>query len=490
MQTVAGIDLGTQHLKVVFYDFDAQRVVAAESSPLALHRNKTGVAEQQASWWTDALYCAFANVDRAIVRSAIAMGVSGQQHGFVPVDASGNVLSAVKLWCDTSTEPECQEIMQAVGGAQACLELSGNRILPGYTASKILHFAKRLIDETCLPMSHIADAAGYGSIRRFNDAFKNTYQRTPRDLRAFRDRGAAKDRNATLTVRLPYRKPFNWISLLEFFAFRAIPGVEMIEGKTYKRTISIGGEHGLMTVCPAGKSDYLSLTLDGIATGNLFEVVQRAREIFDLDAPVDSIAKELKKDSALAAMLKKQRGIRVPGAWDGFELAVRAILGQQISVAAATTLSGRIARRYGEPLASGLNSGEADLRYIFPTAGQLTRARFNDIGLVRSRAATIRSLATAVKRGDIDFDFSQDPDDFCDKLKSIKGIGDWTAQYVAMRVLKNPDAFPTSDLGLLKAIDAPNRVSTTTLSLRAENWRPWRAYAALLLWGSLSGSGG
>ena len=116
--------------------------------------------------------------------------------------------------------------------------------------------------------------------------------------------------------------------------------------------------------------------------------------------------------------------------------------------------------------------------------------RFNDIGLVRSRAATIRSLSAAVSNGDLDFDFAQDPDEFCEKLKSIKGIGDWTAQYVAMRVLKHPDAFPTSDLGLLKAIDAPNRVSSTTLSQRAENWRPWRAYAALLLWGSLSGSGG
>lgn len=353
-----------------------------------------------------------------------------------------------------------------------------------------LHFAKRLIDETRLPMSHIADAAGYGSIRRFNDAFKNTYQRTPRDLRAFRDRGASNDRNAKLTVRLPYRKPFNWNSLLEFFAHRAIPGVEMVAGKFYTRTISIGGEHGLLTVGPARKGDYLSLTLDGIATGNLFEVVQRAREIFDLDAPVDDIAKALRKDKVLAAMLKKQRGIRVPGAWDGFELAVRAILGQQISVAAATTLSGRIARQYGEPLADNLTSDAISLGYIFPTPARLARARFNDVGLVRSRAATIRSLAAAVNRGDLDFDFSQDPEDFCNKLKSIKGIGDWTAQYVAMRVLKNPDAFPTSDLGLLKAIDAPNRVSSTTLSIRSENWRPWRAYAALLLWGSLSGSGG
>ena len=353
-----------------------------------------------------------------------------------------------------------------------------------------LHFAKRLIDETRLPMNHIADAAGYGSIRRFNDAFKNTYQRTPRDLRAFRDRRAPNDRNATLTVRLPYRTPFNWSSMLEFFAHRAIPGVEAVDGKSYRRTISIDGEHGVLTIFPAKRKGYLSLTLDGVSTGNLFEVVQRTREIFDLDAPVGDIEKSLKNDTTLAVMLKKQKGIRVPGAWDGFELAVRAILGQQISVAAATTLAGRIAQRYGEPLGVDIGRGKNVLATVFPTAKRLARVRFNDIGLVRSRAATIRSLSAAVSNGDLNFDFAQDPDEFCEKLKSIKGIGDWTAQYVAMRVLKHPDAFPTSDLGLLKAIDAPNRVSSTTLSQRAENWRPWRAYAALLLWGSLSGSGG
>jgi AraC family transcriptional regulator of adaptative response / DNA-3-methyladenine glycosylase II len=214
------------------------------------------------------------------------------------------------------------------------------------------------------------------------------------------------------------------------------------------------------------------------------------RECFDLDAPVDEIAKTLEKDDKLATLLKAHRGIRVPGAWDGFELAVRAILGQQISVAAATTLAGRIAARYGDVLNPDIKSKGSSLGYLFPSAARLARVRFNDIGLVRSRAATIRSLSAAVNRGYVDFDFSQDPEEFCEKLKTIKGIGDWTAQYVAMRVLKHPDAFPTADLGLLKAIEAPERVSSATLTQRAENWRPWRAYAALLLWSSLSGSGG
>jgi len=353
-----------------------------------------------------------------------------------------------------------------------------------------LHFAKRLIDETRLSMSHIAGAAGYGSVRRFNDAFKNTYDRSPRDLRSFRDRRESFDRNATLAVNLPYRAPFNWNVMLEFFAHRAIPGVEEVAGNSYRRTISINGRHGIIGIRPAAKKGYLTLTLDGVDTGALFEVVQRTREIFDVDAPVAEISKTLQKDDKLGPLLKAQRGIRVPGAWDGFELAVRAILGQQISVAAATTLAGRIARRYGEPLHIDIKSTGSSLAYLFPPPERLVRVRFNDVGLVRSRAATIRSLATAVIRGDIDFDFSQDPDEFCEKMKAIKGIGDWTAQYVAMRVLKHPDAFPAADLGLLKAIEAPARVSPATLTQRAENWRPWRAYAALLLWSSLSGSGG
>jgi AraC family transcriptional regulator of adaptative response / DNA-3-methyladenine glycosylase II len=260
--------------------------------------------------------------------------------------------------------------------------------------------------------------------------------------------------------------------------------------ETYCRTININGRHGLLEVLPDTREGYLSMTLHGVATAGLFETVQRARELFDLGAPVGDIAQALSRDSLLAEQLHRFPGPRVPGAWDGFELAVRAILGQQVSVAAASTLCGRIAARYGEPLDLATKKIDSDLSVVFPTPARLARARFNGMGLTGQRAATIRALACAVADGRIDFDFAQDPQSFHDKLTSIKGIGDWTAQYVAMRVLKNPDAFPASDLGLRKSIGGGALASTQTLNSRAEAWRPWRAYAAMLLWNSLSGNGG
>lgn len=353
-----------------------------------------------------------------------------------------------------------------------------------------LHFAKRLIDETTLPMGHISTAAGYGSIRRFNDAFQRTYGRSPRELRKAGDEIELSGRTATLTVRLPYRTPFDWSSLLAFFAGRAIPGVESVDGDVYRRTVSFENDHGLIEVRPDKRDGYLSLTLNSVNTNALFETVQTAREVFDLDAPISEISETFSRDRTLRPLMRKNPGVRVPGAWDGFELTVRAILGQQISVKAATTLSGRIAARYGEPLALADDSNAHGLNRIFPTAEKLMRARFNDMGIVGSRVSTIRRVAAAVVNGDVHFDVAQDPEEFCSALTSIRGIGDWTAQYVAMRALKSPDAFPESDLGLLKAVACPDRVAPKELLAKAEDWRPWRAYAALLLWGSLAGSGG
>ncbi len=353
-----------------------------------------------------------------------------------------------------------------------------------------LHFAKRLIDETRLPMQEISIAAGYGSVRRFNDAFRKSYARSPRELRKVRDDLQPVERGAALTVRLPYREPFSWEAMLNFFEFRATPGVESVTDGVYRRTVSVDGEHGILEVRAADRPGFLTLTLRGVKTPSLFEVVQRARDIFDVDAPVKDIRAVLERDPVLAGRLETLPGVRVPGAWDGFELTVRAILGQQVSVAAATTLAGRIAGRYGIPLDLPDDPDRGSLSVLFPTPERLARARFNGVGLTRSRAETVRALARAVARGEVNFDISQDADEFCRALQSIKGIGDWTAQYVAMRVLKNPDAFPASDLGLLKAIAAPERVAPATLKARAENWRPWRAYAALLLWHSAPGSGG
>ena len=353
-----------------------------------------------------------------------------------------------------------------------------------------LHFAKRLIDETRLPMQEISLAAGYGSVRRFNDAFRKSYGRTPRELRKVRDDIQVQESNAPLTVRLPYREPFDFGRMLSFFRYRAIPGVERITEDGYTRSILVDDTPGLLNIRHSKQAKFLTLTLTGVATTSLFEVVQRAREIFDLDAPVGEIGAILGADAHLQTLLEDLPGVRVPGAWDGFELTVRAILGQQVSVAAATTLAGRIANRYGEPFEASATDDPVAPTRLFPTPAKLARARFNNIGLTTSRAETIRALSKTVQRGELHFDFSQDPDEFCAALTRIKGIGDWTAQYVAMRVLKHPDAFPASDLGLLKAIDPDRKTSPSQLAERADDWRPWRAYAALLLWQANPGAGG
>jgi len=355
-----------------------------------------------------------------------------------------------------------------------------------------LHFAKSLIDQTSLPLAHIATAAGYGSVRRFNDTFRKTYGRSPRELR--RHNEDPLECGAALSVRLPYRKPFDWPVMMEFFGGRATPGVEQLIDGVYFRSVAVEGVPGVIECRHNAKDENISVSLHGIATTDVFQVVQRVREMLDLDAPVADINDAFSGDRQLGKIIARWPGIRVPGAWDGFELTVRAILGQQVSVKAATTIAARIAERYGEkfelPASVHAHAGSCNIARVFPTPDRLARARFNGIGLVTSRIETIRQVASAVLRGDISFDAIQDPDEFCATLTSIRGIGDWTAQYVAMRALKFPDAFPDSDLGLLKAVSKKTRINPAELKRRAEAWRPWRAYAALLLWSSLSGSGG
>lgn len=365
-----------------------------------------------------------------------------------------------------------------------------------------LHFAKRLIDQTDLSMQEISIAAGYGSVRRFNDAFRNTYSRTPRELR--KRRPARVRATDAITVRLPWRDPYDWDAIIDFLQGRATPGVEQVIDRCYLRTVSVGDGAGILECCPDDADKSLRLTLHGLPVDRLFVAVQKVRELFDLDAPVAQITDLLQRDPHLAQQLQANPGIRVPGAWDGFELTIRAILGQQVSVKAATTLAGRIAARYGEKVALPDTIPEktvdenstpsrvfpAELTVLFPTPERLARARFNGIGLVQSRIATIRRVARAVCDDSLTFEHAQGADEFRQSLMSIKGIGDWTAQYVAMRALKNPDAFPAGDLGLLKAAGESGPAGVINLRSRADAWRPWRAYAAMLLWSSLSNSGG
>jgi AraC family transcriptional regulator of adaptative response / DNA-3-methyladenine glycosylase II len=338
-------------------------------------------------------------------------------------------------------------------------------------------------------MADIAVASGFRSTRRFNDAFRNTYDRTPLELRR---RRAVAEPSAGLTVQLPYRTPFSLQKMLQFFGARAIPGVEAVHGKRYLRSVCIDGTNSIVDLCDAGGS--VLLTVHGAGTRSLLPIIQRVRGMFDLDASPHDISRILSRDDHLRPLLRNAPGIRVPGVWDGFELTVRAILGQQISVAAATTLAGRLAKRYGTQFnvaVPGLDNDKVP-DTIFPRPENLLRARLGDLGIIRSRAATIRRVAKGVALGQISFDHAQSVEEFCKSLLAIKGIGEWTAQYVAMRALKDPDAFPHSDLGLLRAFDAPghDRIKPAELKSRAESWRPWRAYAALLLWSSGENSGG
>ena len=350
-----------------------------------------------------------------------------------------------------------------------------------------LQFAKRLIDDTSLSMSDISAASGFGSVRRFNDTFRKTYGRTPRELRKARGQAAAGE---ALAVRLAFRPPYDWGSLLGFLAGRATPGVEVVSEGRYLRTVEVNGARGVMAV--SEDKGQLRLELHGIGTQALFGVVQRARAMFDLDAPPDSIGKVLQRDSLLHTLWRANPGVRVPGAWDGFELTVRAILGQQVSVKAATTMAGRVVARYGETLDTDVGEIADAPGWLFPRPERLVRARLESIGVIRSRAQTIRDVARAAVAGDLVFDASQPLEEFRKALLSVKGIGDWTAEYVMMRALKQPDAFPASDLGLLRAFDdeCGRRMRPAELVARSEAWRPWRAYAAMLIWSSDSGAGG
>ncbi|MEM9689857.1 MAG: Ada metal-binding domain-containing protein [Pseudomonadota bacterium] len=343
-----------------------------------------------------------------------------------------------------------------------------------------LHLAKRLIDQTRLPFSDIAVLSGFGSVRRFNDTFSRTYQRAPRELRKRR----APARDDGLELRLPFPRGYDADSLLGFLGSRAIPGVEVVEQGVYRRALRLDGDIGLVEVGRLG--DALSVRLIGLDTHRLVAVVQRVRSVFDLDAPMTDINDWLDRDPAIR--LEGTPDVRVPGCWDGFELAVRAVLGQQISVAAATTIAARIAERYGEAIDM---PGSDSINRLFPTPRKLARAQFNNLGLVTSRINTIKAIARGVECGELDLAEDSDPQALRESLTAIRGVGPWTAEYIAMRALKDPDAFPSSDLGLLKGMDhhAGHRLKPKELEHHAEAWKPWRAYAALRLW-RRSASGG
>ena len=336
-----------------------------------------------------------------------------------------------------------------------------------------LHFAKKLIDETELPMNQIAIASGFGSVRRFNAGILKVYHRTPSQIRRLARKTGLHSSDQYM-FRLNFRPPFQWQAMLDFLAPRATPGVEQVDGLTYRRTIATNGFEGYLEVSLDAEHDALVARIDFPDPRSLFAIVERIRAMFDLNADCASIVKTLRGDPALGPSVHAEPGIRVPGCWNGFELAVRAILGQQVTVRGATSLAGRLTSIFGKKF-----DGPNGLTHLFPSAEVLAKSKLEGVGLTGARAETIRALARAVASDKIRFEGVVDSEDFLRRLCEIPGIGTWTAQYVAMRALGEPDAFPSSDLGLLRALAAS---SPRELERCSEPWRPWRAYAAMYLW--------
>ena len=339
--------------------------------------------------------------------------------------------------------------------------------------------AKQLIHETQLPMAEIAFASGFGSIRRFNEVFLDLFGRAPGELRRSGKPEIPAGQVGEIKLLLRYRPPYDWDAMLAFLRLRAIPGVESVTSDTYARTVSLDGAQGTVTVRP-GAGDALQVAVRFPHLPSLPAIIARLRRVFDLASDPSAIAAQFAADPVMTALMQARPGLRVPGAWDGFELAMRAVLGQQITVAAAIRLAGKLVAAHGKPLAQP----EGALTHVFPEPEVVAAAELASLGMPRSRAATLSAVAAAAVADPHLFDAAVDLDDAVRRLRTIRGVGEWTAQYIALRQLREPDAFPHADIGLIRALEKLESRAYTPAQLlaRSEAWRPWRAYAAQHLW--------
>ena len=346
-----------------------------------------------------------------------------------------------------------------------------------------VQFAKRLIDETNLPITEIALAAGFGSLRRFNHAFQATYGRAPRDLRRLRRFGLTAEAGEVV-LRLAFRPPYDWPQVLGYLAARAVPGVERVDARGYARTVTAGDGHALIWVRPKGRENALEFRVRGAAPSALFHISSTARRVFDLAADPERIAHAFRADPLLAPIVKDRPGLRIPGVWDPFECAVRALLGQRGSVEAARRLTARLVARVGQPIArvgEPIAGGTDGLTHLFPSAAAIEAADLQGLGLTVATAAALKGLARLVT--DHGLVFSEPVEEVAIALAAVPGCGPWVAQYTALHGLGDPDAFPGSDLMLRGMAGAGGRpLTVSALEARAEAWRPWRAYAAVRLW--------
>lgn len=346
-----------------------------------------------------------------------------------------------------------------------------------------LHSAKKLLDETQLPMVDIAMSTGYGSVRRFNDHFKQVYGRSPTQIRSMNkavgNRQSAELSTPGFQLKLAYRPPFDFPGMLNFLKVRAIPGVEQVTDEKYVRTIVIGNsaetqQAGRLIITHDPDKLCLQVYIEIDSACHLMMVLEKVKRLFDLMADPIDIIQNLQADQQMAKMVAQNPGQRVPGSWEPFEIAVRAIVGQQISVRAATTVMGRIASTHGR---------QTDYGLVFPDASVLSQIDVTRLSMPLKRAQTIKDMSQAIVDGLIDFTIGSDPTNLIHQLKNIKGIGPWTAQYIAMRALSDPDAFLEGDLVLLKVAKQILQIETDKeLIKRSKQWQPWRAYACMHLW--------
>ncbi|MBL0141905.1 MAG: DNA-3-methyladenine glycosylase 2 [Betaproteobacteria bacterium] len=347
-----------------------------------------------------------------------------------------------------------------------------------YAQTQRLLLAKRLLTDTPLPVLEVAMASGFSSLRRFNDLFRTRYRMTPGELRKRVPANANADR---LSFDLAYRPPYDWSAMLAFLAGRAVAGVETVDGGRYRRTVRMAGPKpasGWIEVAPSPRKAALRVTVSSSLAGVLPALLARVKGLFDLACRPDEIA------AALGPLAGTHPGLRLPGAMDGFEIAVRAILGQQVTVKAATTIAGRFAREFGE----AIDTPHAGLERLFPPAGVIARQTTGDmaaLGIIAARARAIHALAAEVSAGRLKLETDSRVEETIAALEAIPGIGPWTAHYIAMRALAWPDAFPHPDVAVLKAMGEANGRRAVD---RAEAWRPWRSYAVLHLWKSLEKS--
>lgn len=368
------------------------------------------------------------------------------------------------------------------------VERLGAAPLAVHTTRRLL-FAKQLLSETALPITEVALASGFRSLRRFNAAFLQAYRLAPSALRK-RPRAVSGD---ALVLRLGYRPPYDFDAMLDFLRTRALPGLERIDASSYARAFATSGQPGWLRVSHAGTGEHaLRLELHGATSVQLLGLVAKVRRLFDLDADPGVIHDALAADPTLRPLLARRPGLRLPGAWDGFELAVRAVLGQQVSVAAARTLARRLVQRHGTVLDAPPAEG---LELMFPSPAAIADADLDGLGLTGARIATLRAIARALLDERIDFRPDRTLEDFVARWTALPGIGAWTAHYIALRALSHPDAFPADDLILRRATaaldralapSAPDTLTARALNARAESWRPWRGYAVMHLWRSTS----